>query len=98
MSGDDLVAPVARRMAIERGPSAGPRPRSAVTRIIVGIDDSGIDIDTKNTATECQSGDELRLDVIAAQHLPLFGGIAGSAPISFSTSRSPATAAAKPAL
>ena len=38
---------------------------------------AGIDFNTKNTDTKYQSGTQFHLDITAAQHLPLFGGIVG---------------------
>jgi hypothetical protein len=38
---------------------------------------AGFDVNTKNNATSYQSGSQFHLDVTAAQHLPLFGGLAG---------------------
>jgi len=38
---------------------------------------AGIDFNTRNAATDYQSGDQAYLDVTLAQHLPLLGGIAG---------------------
>jgi hypothetical protein len=38
---------------------------------------SGFDINTKNDATDYQSGASFHLDGTVAQHLPLFGGVAG---------------------
>jgi hypothetical protein len=38
---------------------------------------AGIDFNTENTDTDYQSGEAFHLDVTLAQHLPLFGGIAG---------------------
>ena len=38
---------------------------------------TGVDFNTKNDATEYQSGTSLHLDATVAQHLPLFGGFVG---------------------
>ncbi len=38
---------------------------------------AGFDVNTMNDATQYQSGTQFHLDVTAAQHLPLLGGIAG---------------------
>jgi len=38
---------------------------------------AGFDFNTKNTDTEYRTGDEFHLDATAAQHFPLFGGLAG---------------------
>jgi len=38
---------------------------------------AGFDVNTKNEATDYQSGASFHLDGTVAQHLPLFGGIAG---------------------
>ena len=38
---------------------------------------AGMDFDTKNHATDYQSGDVFHIDGTIAQHLPLFGGLAG---------------------
>jgi hypothetical protein len=38
---------------------------------------AGIDFNTKNTATEYQSGTQFHVDFTIAEHLPLFGGIIG---------------------
>jgi len=38
---------------------------------------AGIDLNTKNTATEYQSGTQLHVDLTAAQHVPLLGGLLG---------------------
>jgi len=39
---------------------------------------SGVDFNTKNTDADYQSGDIFHLDATVAQHLPLFGGVAGA--------------------
>lgn len=39
---------------------------------------TGFDINTKNTATDYESGTSWHLDVTLAQHLPLFGGFIGA--------------------
>jgi hypothetical protein len=39
---------------------------------------TGFDFNTENEATEYQSGDSFHLDGTVAQHLPVFGGIAGA--------------------
>ena len=38
---------------------------------------AGLDFNTKNTATEYQSGTQFHVDFTVAEHLPLFGGIIG---------------------
>ena len=38
---------------------------------------AGMDFNTKNTATEYQSGTQFHVDFTVAEHLPLFGGIIG---------------------
>jgi hypothetical protein len=38
---------------------------------------AGFDVNTENDATDYQSGTQFHLDATIAQHLPLFGGIAG---------------------
>lgn len=38
---------------------------------------AGLDFNTKNNATAYQTGNQVHLDATVAQHLPMFGGIAG---------------------
>lgn len=38
----------------------------------------GLDFNTKNDATDYQTGDQFHLDATIAEHLPLFGGIIGA--------------------
>ena len=38
---------------------------------------AGMDFNTKNDDTDYQTGDQFHLDITAAEHLPLFGGIIG---------------------
>ena len=38
---------------------------------------AGLDFNTKNDATDYQTGDQFHLDVTIAEHLPLFGGFIG---------------------
>ncbi|MHC1727241.1 MAG: transporter [Syntrophobacteraceae bacterium] len=38
---------------------------------------AGLDFNTKNDATDYQSGDTFHLDITVAEHLPLFGGFIG---------------------
>jgi hypothetical protein len=38
---------------------------------------AGLDFNTENGATDYQTGNQFHLDLTAAQHLPLFGGIGG---------------------
>ncbi|MHC1727443.1 MAG: transporter [Syntrophobacteraceae bacterium] len=38
---------------------------------------AGMDFNTKNDATDYQTGDQFHLDVTVAEHLPLFGGFIG---------------------
>lgn len=44
---------------------------------------SGVDFNTKNTDADYQSGDIFHVDATLAQHLPLFGGIAGAGASAF---------------
>jgi hypothetical protein len=44
---------------------------------------SGVDFNTRNNTTDYQSGDIFHVDATLAQHLPLFGGIAGAGASAF---------------
>jgi hypothetical protein len=44
---------------------------------------TGLDFNTKNTTSDYQSGDIFHVDATLAQHLPLFGGIAGAGASAF---------------
>lgn len=44
---------------------------------------SGVDFNTENTGANYQSGDIFHVDATLAQHLPLFGGIAGAGASAF---------------
>ena len=39
---------------------------------------TGFDINTKNDATDYQTGSQVHLDLTVAQHLPLWGGFIGA--------------------
>ncbi len=44
---------------------------------------TGVDFNTENTTSDYQSGDIFHVDATLAQHLPLFGGIAGAGASAF---------------
>lgn len=44
---------------------------------------SGVDFNTENTTSDYQSGDIFHVDATLAQHLPLFGGVAGAGASAF---------------
>jgi hypothetical protein len=44
---------------------------------------TGVDFNTKNTTSDYQSGDIFHVDATLAQHLPLFGGVAGAGASAF---------------
>jgi hypothetical protein len=48
---------------------------------------TGFDINTKNDATDYQTGSQFHLDLTVAQHLPLWGGFIGAARTPSTTSR-----------